>query len=234
MRYLIFILLLVSQLSFSQEKEVRDITSYPNPIIIFNLSYNSFISVPDEMEVSPFSMGVDIYGMHTIIGKNNFMALAVGGGFSVQNIKSNSLLVSADSSYFQKLPDDLKYSKNKLATVFVDLPIELRFRSRPNPRDKAGIVRKRNFRLALGFKIGYNIQRYIKYDGEDYRASNYGTQIKFKEYRLKNVLQYRYGVYTRIGIGKVSLFAYYALTDLFEKNKGTELRPYSVGISIMI
>ena len=39
------------------------------------------------MEISPFSMGVDIYGMQTLFGKNNFMALAIGGGFSVQNIK---------------------------------------------------------------------------------------------------------------------------------------------------
>ena len=224
-----------SLLSFSQDKEVRDITSYPNPVIVFNWTYNSWIGdLSPQMQVSPLSMGVDLYAMQTLLGKNNFMSVALGGGVSVQNIKSNSYLFSADSSCFEPIPKELKYSKNKLSTVFIDLPIELRFRVRPNPRDKAGIVRKRNFRCALGFKIGYNIQNYIKYEGEDYREANYNKQIKFKEYHLKNILPYRYGVYARLGVGSFSLHAYYALTSLFEKEKGPLLRPFSIGLSITI
>ena len=231
---LILLFLFISVASFSQEKEIREITSYPNPVILFNWSYNSFIDLPADMEVSPMSMGVDIYSFYTLAGKESFVSLAVGGGLSVQNIKSNSYLVSSDSSYFQKLPDDLEYYKNKFTTVFVDVPIEIRFRSRPNPRDKAGIVRKRNFRFSLGFKIGYNIQRYLKYDGDDYREYNYANQVKFKEYRLKNFLPYRYGVYSSIGLGKISIFAYYALSDLFEKDKGPVMKPFSVGLSVNI
>jgi len=224
----------LSLASYSQDQEVKDITAFPNPALIVNWSYNSFTSVPKELEISPFSMGVDIYGMYTLLGKESFAALAVGGGLSVQNIKSNSYFISADSSYFSPIPKELSFSKNKVTTVFLDVPIELRFRSRPKPRDKAGIVRKRNFRFAIGFKIGFNIQRYIKYDGEDYRLFNYGNTIKFKEYALRNILPYRYGVYSSIGIGRISIFAYYALTDFFEKNKGPLLRPFSVGLSIHI
>lgn len=186
------------------------------------------------MEISPFSTGVDVYLMQAIAGKDNFISLAVGGGLSVQNIKSNSYLISADSSYFKPISSDLKYSKSKISTVFFDLPIEIRLRSRPKAKDKAGIVRKRNFKFALGFKIGYNFQRYIKYEGEDYRAHNYGNKVKFKEYNLKNILRYRYGVYTSIGVGNFSLYAYYALTDFFENKKGPKLRPFSVGLSIQI
>lgn len=220
--------------SFSQDKEVKDITSYPNPSIIFNLNYNSWLSPPTDMKISPSSMGVDIYGVYTLLGKEQFISLVAGGGFSVQNIKSDSYLMNTDSSYFVKLPTDLEYKNNKITTVFFDIPIEIRLRSRPNPRDKAGIVRKRNFRFAFGFKIGYNIQRYIKYDGEDYRTFNYQNPIKFKEYRLNNILLYRYGIYSRIGIGKISLTAYYALSTFFIKEKGPSLRPFSIGLSINI
>ena len=147
----------MSYFSFSQDKEIKEITSYPNSVIQFNWVYNSFTDVPTQMSVSPMSMGIDIYGMYTIIGRNSFTSLAVGGGFGVQNIKSDSYFVNADSSYFQKLPTELDYTTNKVTTVFVDLPLEIRFRTRPKPRDKAGIVRKRNFRFAIGFKLGYNI-----------------------------------------------------------------------------
>lgn len=231
---LTIILIFFTLVSFSQEKEIREITSYPNSVVQLNWGYNSFVDVPADLEISSMSTGVDIYALHTLFGRESFVSLAAGGGFSVQNIKSNSYFVNSDSSYFQALPKDLDYSKNKVTTVFVDIPIELRFRSRPKPRDKAGIVRKRNFRFAIGFKLGYNIQKYIKYDGQDYRSHNYGNQVKFKEYNLKNILPYRYGIYSRIGIGNFSLYAYYALTDYFEKEKGPVLRLFSIGLSINI
>jgi len=231
---LLIILVFCSLFSFSQEKEVEDITSYPNSVITLNINYNSWTNPPPTMEISPLSVGFDIYGLYTFMGKNKFVSLAAGGGFGIQNVKSNSSLINADSSYFQTLPKELNYRKNKITTVFIDVPIELRFRVRPNSRDKAGIVRKRNFRVALGFKVGYNIQRYIKYDGDDYRLFNYGNEIKFKEYRIKNNLLYRYGVYARIGVGKLSLSAYYALSNFFETDKGPTLRPFAFGISVNI
>jgi len=235
MKFRLLAILLLSQLiSFSQEKEIKEITTYPNSVIQFNWYYNSFTEVPKVMALSPSSMGIDVYALGTVLGKKSFVSLAIGAGFSVQNYKSDTYIVNSDSSYFLKIPKDITYHKNKIAIVFVDIPIELRFRSRPTPRDKAGIVRKRNFRFAVGFKVGYSLQRYLKYDGKDYRNGNNGTQIKYKEYRLKNFLLYRYGVYSKIGIGKVSIQGYYSLTNLFIKDKGPSLVPFSIGLSINI
>ena len=235
MKHSLLVVFLLSTLALvSQENEIKEITSYPNSVIQFNWSYNSFKEIPKGMNLSPMSTGIDIYALETLLGKKSFVSLAIGAGFSVQNYKSDSYLVNVDSSYFTKIPDDLDYHKNKITTVFVDIPIELRFRSRPKARDKAGIVRKRNFRFTVGFKIGYNIQRYMKYDGKDYRSENYGIQIKYKEYRLNNLLLYRYGVSSSIGIGKVSIYGYYSLTNLFIKDKGPELIPFSIGLSINI
>lgn len=234
MKLLLSVFLFLNLVVIAQEKELKDITTYPNPTLIINWSYNSFTEIPAAMEVSPLSTGVDIYALKTLFGKDNFISMAMGAGISVQNIKSNSYLVSAEYSYFIVIPDDLKYRNSKLSTVFIDVPIELRLRSRPKPKDKAGIVRKRNFKYALGFKMGYNIQRYVKYEGEDYRAHNYGEKVKFKTYKIEHVLPFRYGVYTRIGVGKFSLYGYYALSDFFENKKGPRLRPFSIGISIQI
>lgn len=223
-----------SLLSLAQDHEVKNMTTYPNPAIVVNWAYNSWIDIPENMSISPLSMGADIYGMYTLLGKNTFVSLAIGGGLSVQNIKSNAYYIDSDTSYFQELPKALNYSTNKISTVFLDVPIELRLRSRPHTPDRSGVIRKRNFRSALGFKIGYNIQNYIKYKGEDYRSHNYANQNKFKEYKLDNILDYRFGVYARAGFGKFSVYGYYALSSYFKKNKGQVLIPYSIGISINI
>lgn len=227
-------LLLVTSICYAQDNEIKRITSYPNPSIIINWSYNSWLDVPEKMEVSPLSMGFDLYGMYPLIGKNSFVSLAGGVGLSVQNIKSNSYLISADSSYFMPLPSQVDYTKNKMTTVFVDVPIELRLRSRPKPPNKSGKVRKRNIKFAMGFKVGYNVQSYIKYDGDNLTSQGTGETTKYKEYRLKNISLFRYGVYARLGYGKFSAYGYYALTNVFEKKKGPELRPFAIGLSITI
>ncbi|MBN2668398.1 MAG: outer membrane beta-barrel protein [Bacteroidales bacterium] len=231
-RYLIF-LFAIAKLSYSQDAEIKEITSYPNPSLIFNWAYNSWLEVPEKVDISPLSMGIDLSGMYTILGRQSFIAMAGGIGISVQNYKTNAMLTGYDSTFFSILNKEIIYQKNKFSTVYVELPIEIRIRTRPNPSNRAGIVRKRNVRWSVGFKIGYLIQSYSKYNGDNLSGDS-ERDVKFKEYKIPNMLPYRYGVYSSLGYGKFSLIAYYALTDLFRNKKGPELRPFSVGISITI
>ncbi len=218
--------------SQAQEIEIREITSYPNSFFQFNWSYNSFVDLPKDYDLSPFSMGIDAVGMYTLVGEKSPVSLTMGLGISANNYRSSSYIVDGDSTYFVKLPKHIKYSVNKLSLVYVDLPIEIRFRTRPHPPKRAGMkVRKRNFRLALGFKVGYNIQSYVKYDGDDFNSLN-KESIKYKKYRIKNVNPFRYGVYVRVGYGKFSLYGFYSLSKLLKKDKGVDLQPYSLGLSV--
>jgi hypothetical protein len=232
--YILFFGLFLTFFSLSaQDEEIKRITSFPNPSIILNWGYNSWTSVPQDMSISPMSMEVDIYGMYPLIGKESAMSLAVGGGLSIQNIKSNCSLYSDDDTlFFSKIPNNLSYKTNKLSTVFFDVPIEIRIRTRPSQPNKSGIVRKRNFRLALGFKIGYIIQSYTKYDGDV--GGNTDNTIKYKEYRIKNILPYRYGVYGRLGYGKFAAYLYYGISTVFDTKKGLQTQPYAIGITINI
>lgn len=229
------IFFLTQLITWAQEDEIKEITAYPNPTIIVNWNYNSWYNTPSEIEISPLSMGADIYKMFPILGKTKFISFAIGTGLSVQNIKSDTYVKLEDgASVFYKIPKELKYNSNKISTVFVDIPLEVRLRNRPHPPKKGGVIRKRNIRFALGFKVGYILQRYIKYDGNDYRSFNYGNYIKFKEYRTANILKYHYGVYIRGGYGKFALTAFYSLTPFFEEEKSYTLYPFSIGLSINI
>jgi hypothetical protein len=223
---ILFVLLI--KFSFSQVHELQKYKSIPEEQIVFNVYHNSWANFPKDFELKPYSAGIDLYLMKDLFGKNKPVSFAGGFGVSVQNYKSNSMLFSSsDSLYFIKIPDSVNYRKNKFSTVYVDIPIEFRLRTRP-------LAKKRNLKIAFGFKIGYNIQRYTKYEGDNYLNINNYEKVKYKVYNIKNFLPYRYGVFTRLGYGKFSLSAYYSLTPLFETSKAQEIIPFSIGLSITV
>jgi len=169
------------------------------------------------------------------LGKSNF-AFAIGLGLSFHNMYSNSILNRemdtignyTQNSVFTEIPESFSYKNNKLTLMYLDIPLEFRFRTK-NLTD--------NFKFALGFKAGYNIKNYTKYHGDklDGTLAHDGgaASIKFKEYNIPNIENLRYGITARIGYGRYNLFAYYALTPLMTKGKSNadDMFPISVGIA---
>jgi hypothetical protein len=188
------------------------------------------------------------------LGESNF-SFAVGLGVSCHNLYSNAWpvresvqdtnsalgYVFTGKTVFQKLPDsaqtfsgsmmDVDYKNNKLALVYIDLPLEFRFRTK-NQGQK--------FKVALGFKVGYLLSSHTKYRGDDvslnYINNSWGLvseeTVKTKTYKVPNLESYRMGPTLRIGWGWVNVSAYYSLTKLFKKGKGYEMYPISVGLTI--
>lgn len=221
------VLILISRLVSAQVQEFKKYHSIPEEEIVLNIQYNSFIDLPDKMEMKPQSAGFDFYLMYPLVGKNYPLSLAAGMGFSVQNYKNNCYIIDTkDSLQFIKIPDTVNFRKNKFSTVYFDIPVEFRLRSRP-------LVKKRNVKIAFGFKIGYNIQKYTKYEGDDFYNLSGHDKIKFKRYKLNHFLPYRYGIFIRTGYGKFSATAYYSLTSILENDIRT-LTPFSLGFSITL
>jgi len=145
------------------------------------------------------------------------ISLALGLGFSAQNISTNarfdttggvtSLVPYADSVY-----SDIK--RNKISTSYLNIPFELRFRSKP---DKA----YRRWNVAAGFKFGILIQSHTKYQD---------SKVKIKSYPVDNLNLLNYGPTFRFGYGQVSIYGYYALTNLFDKGKGPWVTPFNFGL----
>ncbi len=188
---------------------------------------------PPGLKTDNFNRGFNAYLMNDMpIGRSNF-ALGFGLGLSYHNLYSNSILERAQDSLgftghteFSKLEGD--YNKNKLTLMYIDLPVELRFRTRD-------ILN--SFKIAVGFKVGYNVKNYTKYEG-DIRSrildkDGKTPSIKTKEYNIQHIEKLRYGITARIGYGKYNLTAYYALTSLMKegKSRADEMFPISIGIS---
>ena len=86
----------------------------------------------------------------------------------------------------------------------------------------------RSFKLAVGFKFGVLLSSYMKYKGDD--PSNTADNLKIKVYNLDNISSTRYGLTGRIGYADVSIFGYYSLSTLFEKN-GPQVTPFAIGLT---
>jgi len=186
-----------------------------------------------DLKTQALNRGYNMYFMvDNPLAKSNF-AVAFGLGMSFHNMYSNSILkrerdtldAFTGRTEFEEIPENYSYKKNKLALMYVDVPIELRFRTKDITN---------NFKIAIGFKIGYNLKNYIKYHGDVLEGTK-GT-IKYKEYNIENIEKLRYGVTARIGYGQFNAFAFYALTPLLKKDssKHDELFPISVGVAYSI
>jgi len=186
--------------------------------LFVELMLNNWLEVPDGIEVRTYSLGFDASFLWDIrFGTSNF-SFAPGIGFSSHNVHHNGQFSKIDSAGarftdLQPFPSSYSYKKNKLSMNYIELPLELRFRTNGYTP----------FRLTAGIKIGVLVDAHTKTKDDD------GTH-KFKP--LPNTLPYRYGVFGRIGYSWFSIVAFYSLTNVFEDGNGVELTPVSVGISI--
>ena len=76
----------------------------------------------------------------------------------------------------------------------------------------------------LGYRLGSKTKQ--KYEEND------KTQ-KVKDRNDYNLNDFRLNAVVRLGYGDFTVFASYSLTELFEDNKGPELYPFTVGISLV-
>ncbi len=145
------------------------------------------------------------------------ISLALGLGFSAQNISSNAqfkdtLGVTSLAPYADSVYSDIK--RNKISMSYLTVPFELRFRSKP---DKA----YRRWNVAAGFKFGLLVQSHSKYQD---------SNVKTKSYPVDNLNLLNYGPTFRFGYGQVSLYGYYALSNVFENGKGPWVTPFNFGL----
>ncbi len=234
--YLTFIILTILTLNaFTQES----INSKPEKnngkdIFIFDLFTDFWQDVPAVAKNRAINQGVDFYAMLNFpISTSNF-SLTTGLGVSSHNFYSDALPSIRDlnglitgKTEFYKLNDFYKknvdFSINKINATYIDIPIEIKFKTRAE--------RNKRFKASVGFKIGYNISNHSKYRGEDV-IENTSDVITLKKSDIKYFNNWNYGITARMGYGRYNLMAYYSLAKLFEKDKGPQIYPISVGISI--
>ena len=120
-------------------------------------------------------------------------------------------------------PYDLTYlgsiQKTKLQTTYLTAPLLLEFQIPAGDKRiyiSGGVIG--------GIKLGSHTKIVYKDSGD---------KRKIKDKDDYNLSSLRYGFTARAGYSKLNLFATYYLTPLFETNKGPELFPFYIGLSLI-
>lgn len=231
---LLFLVLLIPVSTvFAQDEELvtEKTKRKPQDRLVAEIFVDQLAGKPSGLGVKALSRGFNMYFTYDVpLGKSNF-SVAPGIGIGTSNYFFNKTLdytSFGDTTKFVSFPDSTKFKKNKIGLTFVDIPVELRFRSKPNKNNKC-------WKIAAGFKFGVLIANKWKYRGDEFRDGTVNMRpdekVKFKEYNVPNLERIRYGVTLRGGYGPLNLFVYYGLSNLFNKNLGPGMNTIQAGIA---
>lgn len=213
-----------------QERAMQAANSLRGINICMELTSSYWLNLPSDISTSAISLGTDLTIYYDIpLGKKLYFA----PGLSLDNVnvhsnaaileQLNSMGTAIEST--QLVPFDSVfgsgYNVNKLVTKYLEIPLELHWKSKPVHHNKS-------FFIAAGVRGGILIQNYWKHVSD---FPVYGTQ-KIKEYNIPNLNTFRYGVMGRVGYGNFALYGFYGLNDLFQSGKGTVATPVAIGISV--
>lgn len=150
-------------------------------------------------------------------------AIAIGLGYSYNNIKHNLLInrIGDSRSYFVDTEDS--FDKNKLVLHYLELPIELRWRN-------SNSISHKFWRVYAGFKVSY-----LFADKAQYIFSNTKTTVTGNE----DLNKFVYGTYISAGWNTWNLYAYYGLNPIFKSGilsdgENVKLRSFNLGLMFYI
>ena len=193
--------------------------------LVLELNWNGWMDSPDSIDVQWYSRGINMYFMYDLKFGKSPISIAPGLGFGVDNIYHTGQFLYNDSiTMFLPINDSVEYKKNKLTTTYVDIPLELRYRSKPDGRNYS-------IKAGVGIKAGLLLGSHTKYVGEGRSFGAFQEEVKVKEHNVPELSKFRYGLTARIGYGPFNLQAFYGLSGLFNEGLGPAMKPISIGLS---
>ncbi len=203
--------------------------------IMLQLSSDHWAGASDSIttNIKGFARGLNLYLMLDKRFKNNPMwSIAFGLGisnsnifFKNQNVSPNGINVASGGTTLP-FPDNTgeHFKKYKLATTYLELPIELRYTFNPEDENKS-------WKAAIGIKLGALLNAHTKgktlQDQNNNTIDNYAEKISSTKFFDAT----RVAATARVGYGHYSLFGSYALTPLL-KDGNPGIMPYQIGITL--
>ena len=193
-------------------------------------SVASVMRLPDSINTKGFSRTFNMYLMFDFPFKTNpQFSVALGAGLGTDNIFFDKMEVDVagqtQTLRFRDVSDTNNYKKYKVATTYLEAPVELRFTANPANYNKS-------FKVAVGAKIGALLNVHNK--GKNLLNSAGGTINSFtkKESSKRYFNGNRLAVTGRIGYGSFSLFGSYQVNTFIKEGAGPEVKPFTIGLTI--
>jgi hypothetical protein len=198
----------------------------------FDLGVNGYLSKDNDFNMPAGYDYLDLKMEKSINIKLNFLeqnftlirrhlGLVTGLGLEYNNYRfaNNVVLSEKDSLGLIGIKDTdpgRNYSKSKLVIDYLNVPLMLEYQT--NKFSKSN-----SFHISAGMLFGLKIGSHSKvvFDSD-----------KQKERSFASINPFKYDATVRIGWGVINLYADYSLGTMFKKDKGPELYPFAVGITL--
>jgi len=228
MRTFLYIVFLLSGLIvFSQKK------NYPDPFIkvdslyredqfYIGVTYDLLRHTPDDFTQNGLAIGLSAGFLRDMpINKARTLAIAVGLGVSYDKYHENLKVSEVDGTKHYEIVNTNSFSNNKLEQIFVDLPVEFRWRnSSPTTYSFP--------RVYLGFKLRYQVFDKTKFVGSTTEKVFYNSDFS----------PVSYGPYLSLGYNTFNFHVYYGMNPLFKSasinGKPVDLQTLNFGFMFYI
>jgi len=208
------------------------VNNRPNDHLLIQLSSDHWTGMTDSIKSHQkgLSRGFNAYFMLDKPFKSSpKYSIGFGLGISTSNIffKRETIDLKAVSSTLPFTPVDSTshFKRYKLATGYLEVPLEFRYASKPLEPNKS-------FKAALGIRLGTLVNVHTKgktlQDKNNNAINNYTEKINSKHF----INGTRFIATARIGYGILSLFGAYQLNTILKTGSGPTLHLYQVGLTI--
>jgi len=157
------------------------------------------------------------------INKKRTWAIAAGLGYSIDNYNHDLYITNFDGDYqYSEIPSDVAYDKNKLILNFVELPVEIRWRTSTPESHKF-------WRIYTGFKLSYLVFSKYKFKGDTGKFSINNNQ---------DLAKWQYGAYIATGYNTWNVNIYYGFSPIFKSasvnGEKIDMRTLNIGLMFYI
>lgn len=193
------------------------------------------------------TVNLNLYEQNFALNRTQTVGFITGLGLSINNYRfSQPTYLSPDSINLSAFTmSNVNVRKSKLTAAYVTIPLLLEIQTNKFKHGKhfhftvGAIV---NARISSHTKIYFN-EANKQYRLEDpatglpsftyYVTPNRTDRNTIKSYNSFSLTPFRVDATARIGYGPVNFFATYALTPMFQKNRGPEVYQWTAGITLI-
>ena len=226
--------LTISTIAFSQTKPIipSKIGNRAADHFMVQIAGNFWSGSPDSVSnnIKSFNRSANVYLMYDKQFKNNpRLSAAIGIGVGTSNIYFDKMEVKIAAANpklpFIRTDTGNNFKKYKLATAFLEIPIELRFMAKPETPNKS-------IKGAIGIKVGTLLNAHTKGRNLQNAAGTKINGFTLKESSKSYFNTTRIAATARVGYGIFSLFGAYSITNMFKDGAGADTKLVQVGFTI--
>lgn len=192
---------------------------------MLQLGYHGWAGALDSFRTGGLSRTFNVYFMFDFPFKsNNQFSAAVGAGLGTDNMFFKKTSVDLRKYPLNFAYDTISsYKKYKIATSYLEVPLELRFVKNPDKYNSS-------FKVALGVKVGTMVDAHTKAKVSRDREGIGGYTQKIRDRR--NFNSTRLAGTLRAGWGVFTVFGTYQFNEFIKEGAGPNVKPFSFGLTI--